>query len=217
MSRPVPTAILVFVALLGAVTISPAAAQTLDFSDAALGQPPARFSFARTGSGPQGRWEIGRDDSAAGGRALAQLSADSTDYRFPLAIYEAVDAADVEISARFKPVSGKVDRAGGVVLRYQNPDNYYVARANALEGNVRFYRVLRGKREQLAGADTKITTAQWHTLALRAEGDRFAVSLDGRALTTTKDGTFGGAGKVGLWTKADSVTHFDKIEIKILR
>ncbi len=217
MSRVCPTSILAFAAFLGAATISPATAQSIDFGDAGLGQPPPRFSFARTGSGPQGRWEVVRDDSASGGKALAQLSADTTDYRFPLAIYDPVDATDAEISARFKPVSGKVDRAGGVVLRYQNPDNYYVARANALEGNVRFYRVVRGKREQLASADTKIATGQWHTLALRAERDRFAVSLDGRALTTTKDGTFRAAGKVGLWTKTDSVTHFDKIEIKVLR
>ena len=99
-------------------------------------------------------------------------------------------------------------------MRLQTPDDYYVVRANALEDNVRFYRVVKGKREQLAGANTKVATNTWHTLTLKAEGDRFTVSYDGNELYTARDATFAEAGKVALWTKADSVTYFDSLTIR---
>jgi hypothetical protein len=86
-------------------------------------------------------------------------------------------------------------------------------RANALEDNIRFYRVVKGKRVQIKGADTKVAANEWHTLELRAEGDRFTVYFDGRQLYTAQDDALTGAGKVGLWTKADSVTYFDTIAI----
>ena len=102
-------------------------------------------------------------------------------------------------------------------MRLSTPDDYYVARANALEDNVRFYRVVKGKREQLASANAKVEPNQWHTLALTAEGDRFTVSFDGKALLSAQDGTFADSGKVALWTKADSVTYFDTISIMPLK
>jgi hypothetical protein len=114
---------------------------------------------------------------------------------------------------RFKPVTGTVDQAGGIAVRLLTPDDYYVVRANALEDNVRFYRVVKGKREQLGGADIKIAPNVWRTLALKAEGDRFSILYDGKTLFTAEDNTFAGPGKVALWTKADSVTHFDTIAI----
>ena len=90
---------------------------------------------------------------------------------------------------------------------------YYLVRANALEDNVRFYGIVKGKREQLASADVKVAPNVWHTLALKAEADRFSISYDGKMLFTVEDNTFAGPGKVALWTKADSVTHFDTIAI----
>ena len=114
---------------------------------------------------------------------------------------------------RFKSVGGRVDQAGGIVVRFATPDDYYVARANALEDNVRFYRVVKGRREQIKGVNTKVASNEWHTLELRAEDDRFIVSFDGKELFTARDDTFSGAGRVGLWTKADSVTYFDTIAI----
>ena len=153
------------------------------------------------------------DPTAAEGRALAQVSTDRTSYRFPLAIYEPYNGKNVEVSVRFKPVAGTVDQAGGIAVRLQTPDDYYVVRANALEDNVRFYRMVKGKREQLAGTNVKVSTNSWHTLALRAEGDLFTVSYDGKELFAARDATFAGAGKVALWTKADSVTYFDTIAI----
>src|SRR4051794_16111105 len=154
---------------------APGSAQTITFAGEQAGALPKNFETALTGQGQSGRWEVTEDATAESGRALAQLDADSTDYRFPLAIIGAVNAADVEITARFKPVAGKVDQAGGVVVRFSDPNNYYVARANALEDNVRFYRVVAGRREELASANLKVSPREWHTLTLRAEGDRFAV------------------------------------------
>ena len=148
-----------------------------------------------------------------GGRAIAQVSNDKTNYRFPLAIYKPFSGKDLEVSVRFKPVAGTVDQAGGIAVRLLTPDDYYVVRANALEDNVRFYRVVKGRREQLAGADVKVAANVWHTLALKAEGDRFSISYDGKTLFTARTTRSPDAGKVALWTKADSVTHFDTIAI----
>lgn len=171
------------------------------------------FTLWRTGQGEAGKWTIVADPTAVNGQAIGQLSDDRTDYRFPLAIYKPYSGKDLELSVRFKAVAGTVDEAGGIVLRLSTPDDYYVARANALEDNVRFYRVVKGRREQLAGADLKVSANQWHMLKLRAEGERFTVSFDGNALFSAQDGTFRDAGKVALWTKADSVTYFDTISI----
>ena len=173
----------------------------------------AEFTQWRTGEGDPAEWTVVSDVSAEGGRAIAQVSKDKTGYRFPLAIYKPFSGRDVEVSVRFKPVAGTVDQAGGIAVRLQTPDDYYVVRANALEDNVRFYRVVRGKREQLDGADLKVASGQWHTLGLQTKGNRFTVSFDGKTLFTAEDNTFAGPGKVALWTKADSVTHFDTIAI----
>jgi hypothetical protein len=181
-----------------------------------LGSPPAGFTFARTGRGGKGEWTVTLDATAAGGRAIEQTSTDRTDYRLPLAIPESLSASNLNAEIRFKAVAGKIDQAGGIVVRLQDPDNYYVARANALEDNVRFYRVVGGRREQLGGANLKVTPNEWHTLGLRAEGERFTVSYDGNMLFSVTDKTFAEAGGVALWTKADSVTRFDQLTITTL-
>jgi hypothetical protein len=181
-----------------------------------FGSPPAGFTFARTGRGTEGEWTVIADPTASAGRAIEQISTDRTDYRFPLAIHESLSASNLDAEVRFKAVAGKVDQAAGVAVRLQDADNYYVARANALEDNVRFYRVVDGRREQLGGSNLKVTPDQWHTLGLRAEGQRFAVSYDGKTLFSVTDKTFAEPGGVALWTKADSVTRFDQVTITIL-
>lgn len=203
--------------LVSTVSLAQNAPVEVDTSAMLPGAEPADFAFWRTGQGADGQWTVVTDPTAAKGRAIAQISKDRTDYRFPLAVYKAFSGKNLEISVRFKPVAGTVDEAGGVALRLLTPDDYYVARANALEDNVRFYRVVKGRREQLAGANTKVSANQWHTLALKAEGDRFTVSFDGKALISAQDRTFPDAGKVALWTKADSVTYFDTISIRPLK
>lgn len=190
---------------------------SVSISAAGPGGEPADFMFGRTGQGEPGQWTVVADPTAANGRAIAQVSKDRTDYRFPLAIYKPYSEKDLEVSLRFKPVAGSVDQAGGIAVRLSNADNYYLARANALEDNVRFYRVVKGKRQQLASANAKVTANRWHMLALKAEGDRFTVSFDGKALISAQDSTLPDTGKVALWTKADSVTYFDSISIVTLK
>ena len=168
------------------------------------------FEFAKTGDGKPGEWSIVGGDAPS----LAQTSTDTTDNRFPLAIYRPFSARDVDVSTRFLPVAGKVDQAGGLVIRLTSANDYYVVRANALEDNVRFYRVVAGRREMLAGANTKVSSKAWHSLGIVAKGDRFAVSFDGHELFTADDSTFTGAGRIGLWTKSDSITWFESIEAK---
>jgi hypothetical protein len=202
------------VAFVGLLILSalPAHAEILTFASAELGASPGNFEFWRTGDGRPGQWRVVRDPSAEGGKALEQTSTDKTDYRFPLAIYKPFSGDNVAVSVRFKPISGTVDQAGGLAIRLTTPDDYYVVRANALEDNVRFYRVVKGKREQLQSASVKVASNQWHVLGIRAEGSRFTITYDGRTLYTATDRTFGQAGKVALWTKADSVTRFDRLE-----
>jgi hypothetical protein len=180
------------------------------------GSPPAGFTFARTGRGGEGKWNVVEDPTASAGRAIEQSSTDRTDYRFPLAIQDSLSAANLNVELRFKAVGGEIDQAGGIAVRLEDADNYYVARANALEDNVRFYRVVNGRREQLAGANVRVTANEWHTLGLRAESERFSVSYDGKALFSLTDKTFTQAGGVALWTKADSVTRFDHLKITTL-
>jgi hypothetical protein len=200
-------------------TISLAQSQPIEIDTSAMqpGAEPADFTFWRTGQGEGGKWKVAADPTAAKGRAIAQVSRGRTDYRFPLAVYKPFSGKNLEFSVRFKPVAETVDEAGGVALRLLTPDDYYVARANALGDNVRFYRVVKAKREQLAGANTKVSANQWHTPALKAERDRFTVSFDGKALISAQVGTFPDAGKVALWTKADNVTYFDTISIRPLK
>jgi hypothetical protein len=175
------------------------------------GKTPPGFVFAHTGRGTDGEWTVVADPTARGGLAIEQTSTDTTDYRFPLAIHAGWSAKNLRAEIRFKAVGGKVDRAGGIAIRVDDPDNYYIARANALENNVRFYRVVSGKRQQLGTADIRVTSGEWHTLALEAQGQRFSVSYDGAALFEVTDDTFTEAGSVALWTKADSVTRFDML------
>jgi len=185
----------------------------IQFDRMTAGSPPPGFSFARTGQGTDGVWTVVADPTAKAGLVIEQTSTDTTDYRFPLAIPGNLSAKNVKAEIRFKAVGGKVDRAGGIAVRIKDPDNYYIARANALENNVRFYRVVAGKRQQLGTADTRVTSGEWHTLTLEATGQRFAVTYDGAKLFEVTDNTFTEAGGVGFWTKADSVTRFDLMAI----
>jgi hypothetical protein len=192
-----------------------APAKTWSFDADKADAPPAGFSFARTGSGAPGRWVV-KAGPAPGGNVLAQLDADATDNRFPVAIAESAPLADLVLRAKCRPVSGKVDQACGLVFRYRDENNYYVTRANALENNVRLYFVKDGQRKQFASWSGKVTAGAWHDLQVEARGDHFVVSWDGKKVIEASDKTFAQAGKVGLWTKADSVTWFDDLRAEPL-
>jgi hypothetical protein len=171
------------------------------------------FEFAASGSGSPGEWSVVRNEAV---QALAQTGTDTTDDRFPLAIYRPFSGRNAYVSIRFMPVAGTVDQAGGVAVRLSPAGDYYLARANALENNVRFYRVIAGKREMIAGVDANVSSRAWHTLGIAARDDRFIILFDGRELFGATDATLRGPGRIGLWTKADSVTWFESINIKSL-
>ena len=163
--------------ILATVTVvGDAASRAFDFAGDSVGQPPKGFVFGHTAKvGAPGTWVV---QAEGANQYLAQTNADATNSRFPVAVVSDISVADVDVSVRFRPVSGRVDQAAGLVWRYQNEDNYYLGRANALENNV-----------------------------------VFEVSLNGVALYEVEDASFAAAGRVGVWTKADSVTHFDDLTV----
>jgi hypothetical protein len=199
-------------------------AQTITFDSAAAGSVPSGWTVPMTHTGGAPKWEVLKDDTAPSKpNVLAQTSADPTAGRFPLAIYEKVSLTNGALTVKFKPVSGSGDQAAGLVWRYKDPDNYYIVRANALEDNVVLYKVEGGKRISLApkGTPTKtygikhpVAKQTWSTLRVEFEGNLFTVLYDGKKLFEVEDATFTGPGKVGLWTKADSVTYFDDFQIE---
>ena len=188
-----------------------------DFESDHAGAPPAGFSFARTGGGLEGTWLVKTDLGApSGANVLAQTNADETDSRFAIAVAETPILADVDLRVKCKPVSGKIDRACGIVFRYRDASTYYVARANALEGNVRLYYVKEGRRHELASHSGKVTSGAWHDLGAVVRGDHIEIHWDGARVLDQHDATFAGAGRVGVWTKADSVTYFDDLSATAL-
>ena len=203
----------------GVTVMTHAQTRKVDFSQDATDQPPKGFEFGHTADvGKPGKWVIQAD---GGNKVLAQTDPDSTRSRFPVAVLSDISAADVDLSVRFKPISGRVDQAAGLVWRYQNQDNYYIVRANALEDNVVLYKVEGGKRTDLPlkgegrtyGKKTEVPAGQWSTLRVVANGPVFEVHFNGTKLYEVEDKTFAKPGKVGVWTKADSVTHFDDLSV----
>lgn len=208
------------------LTVSAAFAQTttIDFEKDKAGQPPGGFTFALTGKGKPGVWAVTKDEASPGqGNVLAQTDADATSYRFPVAVFDGVSAKDIDVSVKFRPISGKVDQGAGIVWRYKDQDNYYIVRTNALEGNVVLYKVEHGKRTDLPlkdkgrtyGMKDKVPSGQWGTLRVVVKGNLFEVYNNGKKLYEVEDSTFTEAGKVGLWTKADSIIYFDDLQITV--
>jgi hypothetical protein len=211
--------------ILALIGVAVCSAETINFDGAAVGGVPAGWTVSMTHKGGAPKWEIVRDESAPSKpNVLAQVSTDATGGRFPLIVYEKLSLKDGSLSVRFKTVSGNVDQAAGLIWRYKDPENYYIVRANALEDNVVLYKVENGQRLALApkgspsktyGVKHRIPKQTWSTLSLAFQGNTFTVSLDGQQLFEVNDSTFNAAGKVGLWTKADSVTYFDQFEVNV--
>ena len=199
-------------------TLSATAQQKVafDFEQAELGKLPPGFVEATGGPGMPAKWTIEEDPTApAGKKVLSQTSTDDPSMRFPMCIHDGLSAKDVTISVQFKAISGETDQAAGLVARWKDKDNYYIVRANSLENNVRLYKVENGRRQPQFGAkNIEVSKDKWHTLTLDVTGPSFTVSLNGQQLFTAEDSTFTTAGKVGLWTKADSVTRFDALTIQ---
>ncbi len=184
-----------------------------NFEKDADGQPPAGFTSYATGEGSAGKWLVQEmADSPSGKHVVVQTDAEATDNRFPVLIADKEDYADVDVSVKGKAISGKGDQGIGLVFRFRDPQSYYVVRANALENNVRLYKMVDSRRKQIAGAEVKVTSGQWHTLRVVARGDHIVCYFDGQKLIDVHDATYA-QGKVGLWTKADSVTAFDDLTV----
>jgi len=183
-----------------------------NFDSLATGAPPSGFSFARTGSGRPGQWVVRAVPGApSGSNVLAQEDSDRTDYRFPVAVADAPTFGDVSVSVRCKPVGGHVDRACGIVWRYQDANNYYLTRANALEDNVCWYYVQNGRRIEVKRVHVRVASGVWHSLRADMRGDHVEVYFNGTKLIDIHDSRFSAPGKVGVWTKADSHTLFDDL------
>jgi len=184
-----------------------------DFDADKASEAPGGWEVARTGEGSP-RWTVEAEDSAPTKPHVLKQSG-VADYS--LCIRQGAELKDGFVEMKFKPVSGERDQAGGLVWRYRDAHNYYVARANALENNVVLYKVENGKRTPLDvlgrasgyGVNVPVPKQAWSTLRVEFTGTRFRVFFNGRPLFEVEDATFTTAGRVGLWTKADSLTLFD--------
>ena len=180
---------------------------TLSLANVPVGELPRDWLAAKTGEGPGSVWKVVEDATAPGGKALAQTSAEGPKRLFNLCVNDKVKFRDLDVSVAFKAVAGKIDQGGGLVWRYKDHNNYYLARMNPLENNYRVYKVVGGKRTQLATVDLK-AAAGWHTLRVVHRGNHIQCQFDGKPYLDVNDNTFQKAGKIGLWTKADAQTHF---------
>ena len=176
-----------------------------DFDRTQPGTMPAGWESGVTGRGSS-RWTVAADASAPSAPNVLRQTGAGT---FPWCVKKAASIADGYVEVRFKPELGDEDRAGGLVWRWQDGDNYYVARGNALEDNVSLYYTARGKRNTLKYVDAPVPANVWHTLRVEFSGRRIKVLLDGKAYIEQEDDHITAGGAVGLWTKADSVTAFD--------
>jgi len=191
--------------------------RTWNFDKDTPEKAPEGFTSALTGQGTVGQWVVTQEATAPSApNVLAQTSRDKTDYRFPLAIAEGTSYKDLTLSVKFKAISGTVDQGAGLLFRLKDKDNYYIVRANALENNFRLYHVVNGRRSQFAGANFKVSSQAWHEIKVEVRGEEFKCSYDGQLKFTAKDATYKEAGKVGLWTKADSVIYFDDLTAREL-
>jgi hypothetical protein len=187
----------------------PAAAQLVAPLTTADGQVACTQGLTGVGRAPV--WEAVRDPEATDGWALTETAGDPTDLRFALCISSQVVARDLEAILRFKPVGGTHARAGGLVLRAQSGSDYYVVRTAALEGSVRLYRVMNGRRAGIGGKDIAIESDRWHTLRVVVKGNDFDVSFDGEPLFKASDRSLPLAGPVGVWSQADSIIRFGSL------
>jgi hypothetical protein len=181
------------------------AAETVNFDKAEPGKPPAGWTATQTGTGAA-KWEIVRDDTAPSRPNVLKQSGQAT---YPVCLKDDTNIKDGFVEVKFKAIAGREDQAGGLVWRAKDANNYYVARANALENNVTIYHTISGRRTEKKRANMKVPSNVWHTFRVDFTGDHFVVRFNGQQALQWDDDTFKEAGKLGVWTKADSVTLFD--------
>lgn len=195
------TSLLLMAILLG----SAASGATVNFDEAKTGESPVGWTATKTGRG-EPKWTVERDDTAPSRPNVLKQSGEAT---YPVCIKNEPELKDGFVEVKFKPVAGREDQAGGVIWRVQDADNYYLARANALEDNVTIYHTIKGRRVAFQNVDHPVKSGVWHTLRIDFRADHFIVTFDGEKVIEASDASFSAAGRVGLWTKADSITLFD--------
>jgi hypothetical protein len=179
--------------------------ESVNFDQLTTGVAPPGWTATKTGAG-NAKWTVEKDDTAPSKPNVLKQSGQAT---YPICIKDDTNLKDGFVEVKFKPISGKEDQAGGLIWRAKDSNNYYVARGNALEGNVTIYHTINGRRTEKKRRSMKVAANQWHTLRVDFQGSRFTVTLDGQKAIEWEDETFKDAGRVGVWTKADSVTVFD--------
>ena len=196
---------LILPALASVAIMTTTHAETVSFDRETPGALPAGWRAGVTGRGSP-KWSVEADMSAPSRPNVLKQSGSGT---FPWCVRSDASLADGYVEVKFKPLTGREDQAGGVVWRWKDGDNYYVARANALENNVSLYYTANGRRNTIKYVDAPVPGNTWHTLRVEFSGKKMRVSLDGKQYIETDDGHIVGSGAVGVWTKADSVTLFD--------
>ena len=205
-----------FAALIASAYPGDEKARGFSFAKSDLGKVPAGWKATQTNKGEGSIWKVVADESVPSktGLALAQ-TAESPNAVFNLCVAKDTSYKDVEVNVTFKAIAGKKDQGGGIVWRYQDENNYYVARMNPLEDNYRLYKVVAGKRIQLETKEELVVpVGEWHTLKIKHVGEQIECFLDGKKILGAKDNTIDKAGQVGLWTKADAQTRFDSFTVQ---
>jgi hypothetical protein len=187
----------------------------ISFESTQTGAAPEGWTATLTGSGDP-KWTIESDETAPSKSKVLKQSGRAT---YPLLLKNDTNIKDGFVEMKFKAIAGSEDRAAGIVWRARDANNYYVVRANALEDNVVLYKTVKGTRSSLDivgrkggyGVNVAVPSGTWHTLRVDFKASRYSVSFNGKQLFEVEDSTFTDAGKVGLWTKADSVTLFFEV------
>jgi len=196
------------------------AERDLQFSRMKVDEPPSGFRSALMGEGRPGTWKIIEADvpSILGTvtekaeiprqNVLAQTSRDSTDNHYPLLILDDEEFGDFTLTTRFKLQAGVIEQMAGIAFRIQNESNYFYIRASGLYNSLRFVPVINGQIGNPVGPEMPIEKGVWHELKIEAKGNQFNCWFDGKqAMPTLTDNTYS-AGKIGFWTKSDSVSYF---------
>ena len=190
--------------------------QILSFADDAVGALPAGWKAAETrGKGAMATWEVAEDPtSPSKGKVVTIAGNTNSGGAFSLLINQNVKIKNMELTMSLKALAGGEDQGGGPIWRVKDADNYYVARWNPLEDNLRLYVVKNGKRVQIAGTKIETDPKAWHTIKVENIGNHIEVYFDGKKKLEKDDATFADAGRVGYWIKADGRSSFDVMKVE---
>jgi hypothetical protein len=188
-------------------SLAQSADATFNFENDEVGKLPADWMAAT------GTWMIASD---GGNKAMKQAGANEGEM-YNICIQNKLKYQNLEMEVRIKPLEGKEDQGGGLVWRYRDEKNYYIARANPLEDNFRVYRVVNGNRKQLQSSDVKFKVGEWYAIKVVMSGSNISCSYNGQKLLSLTDDTYKDAGNIGFWSKADAVSLFDDFKVKAIK